>query len=82
MQKFTGECVQVACYHWVTVNILRQIPLQGIPVLFIPGNRGSYKQGVYMCVYAYVCMHACVRVSMCVCVRVCVYVCVYVCNDL
>ena len=82
MQKFTGECVQVACYHWVTVNILRQIPLQGIPVLFIPGNRGSYKQGVYMCVCMRVC--ACMRVCvcLCVCVRACVYVCVYVCNDL
>ena len=53
----------MACYHWVTVNILRQIPLQGIPVLFIPGNRGSYKQGV--------CVRTCVCV--CACVRVCLY---------
>ena len=50
------------------LKYLRQIPLQGIPVLFIPGNRGSYKQGVCVCVRARVRVCACVC-GMCVCVH-------------
>ena len=50
---------------WFIIKaIYSAIPLQGIPVLFIPGNRGSYRQGV--------CVRACVRA--CVCVSISIYV--------